>query len=129
MVGTGMLWFFGSLIRRFLVLDFLVGWFFLFCWIRAEGFPGVYVGLLGFFFSFFSGMQGFSLFLFFVGPLVFSLFFSCSGGSGVLSHGAGLDLFSMITCALGLQIHYDLAHYIFPCVLWTRRWRYIACSR
>ena len=43
-------------------------------------------------FSFFSGMQGFSLFLFFVGPLVFSLFFSRSGGSGVLSHGAGFGL-------------------------------------
>ena len=49
------LWFFDSE-----VLGFLVCWF-LFGWIRAEGFPGVYVGLLGFFFSFFSGMQGFSL--------------------------------------------------------------------
>ena len=87
MVGTGMLWFFDSE-----VLGFLVCWF-LFCWIRAEGFLGVYVGLLGFFFSFFSGMQGFSLLFFFVGPLVFFFsFLSCSGGSGVLSHGAGFGL-------------------------------------
>ena len=70
------LWFFDSE-----VLGFLVCWF-LFGWIRAEGFPGVYVGLLGFFFSFFSGMQGFSLLFFFVGPLVFSLFFLVLGAQG-----------------------------------------------
>ena len=69
MVGTGMLWFFDSE-----VLGFLVCWF-LFCWIRAEGFPGVYVGLLGFFLPFFWD-AGFLSFPLFVGPLVFSLLFS-----------------------------------------------------
>ena len=77
------------------------------------------------------GMQGFLSFPLFVGPLVFSLLFSflVLGAQGFCAMGLALDLVSMITCALGLQIHYDLAHYIFPCVLWTRRWRYIACSR
>ena len=83
MVGTGMLWFFGS--------EVLVFFGFLFCLIRAEGFPRVYGGLLGYFFY---GMQGFSLFLFSrdFWTFGFSLFFSRSGGSGVLSHGAGFGL-------------------------------------
>ena len=86
MVGTGMLWFFDSE-----VLGFLVCWF-LFGWIRAEGFPGVYVGLLGFFFLFWdAGFLSFPLFCGTFGFFSF-LFFSCSGGSGVLSHGAGFGL-------------------------------------
>ena len=31
--------------------------------------------------------------------------------------GLALDLLSMVKRALGPQIHYDLAHYIFPCIL------------
>ena len=89
MVGTGMLWFFDSE-----VLGFLVCWF-LFCWIRAEGFPGVYVGLLGFFFSFLFFLfwdAGLLFSLLFRGSFGFFSFLSCSGGSGVLSHGAGFGL-------------------------------------
>ena len=59
LVGTGMLWmlwFFGSEVLGLLVFGFL------FCLIRTEGFPGVYVGLLGYFFlgcrvSFFSSFS------------------------------------------------------------------------
>ena len=72
---------FGYLIRRLLVFWF-VG--FLFCWIRAEGFPGVYVGLLDFFFlSWDAGFLLFpSFFFFFVGPLVFLFSFSFWGLRG-----------------------------------------------
>ena len=79
---------FGSLVRRILVFWSFV--LFLFCLIRAEGFPGVYVGLLGYFFlgcrvSLFSS---FSRDFWIFSPF----FFSRSGGSGVLSHGAGFGL-------------------------------------
>ena len=43
--------------------------------------------------------------------------------------GLTLNLVSMDEFVLGLQIHYDMVHYIFLFVLWSRRWRYIACSR
>ena len=62
---------------------------FLFYLIRAEGFPGVCVGFLG---SFFLGCRVFSLFLSFAGLLDFFFSFTCSGGSGLLSHGAGFGL-------------------------------------
>ena len=73
MVGTGMLWFFGSEVLGF--------WFFgfLFCLIRAEGFPGVYVGLLGYSFL---GCRVFSLFLSFVGLLDFLFSFLVLGAQG-----------------------------------------------
>ena len=75
--GRGCFGCFGSLVRRFLVF-----WFFgfLFCLIRTEGFHGVYVGLLGYFFL--SGMQGFFLFLFFVGLLDFLFSFLVLGAQG-----------------------------------------------
>ena len=64
-----------ALVRRFLVF----GFGFLFCLIRAEGFPGVYVGLLGYFFL---GCRVFSLFLSFVGLLDFLFSFLVLGAQG-----------------------------------------------
>ena len=63
-------------------------YFVLFCFVRAEGFPGVCIGLLG---SFFLGCRVFfSLSLF---CWIFWIFpFTCSGGSGVLSHGVSFGL-------------------------------------
>ena len=79
-------------------LDALVLWFggswsfgflgFLFCLNRTGGFSWGVRGTDGLFLS---GMQGFS-FPLFRGTVGFSLFFSRSGGSGVLSHGAGFGL-------------------------------------
>ena len=70
----------------------MVFWFvgFLFCWIRAEGFSWGVHGTLGLFLSFLG--RRVSLFPSFCGTFGFSLFFSRSGGSGVLSHGAGFGL-------------------------------------
>ena len=68
----------------------MVFWFFgfLFCLLRAEGFPG---GMWdSWAISFWDA--GFLSFPFFHGTFGFSLFFSRSGGSGVLSHGAGFGL-------------------------------------
>ena len=48
----------------------------------------MYVGLLGYFFR----DAGFLSFPLFRGTFGFSLFFSRSGGSGVLSHGASFGL-------------------------------------
>ena len=83
-------------------LDALVLWFggswsfgflgFLFCLNRTGGFSWGVRGTVGLFLSGMQGFSRFSPFLFFVGLLDFSLFFSRSGGSGVLSHGAGFGL-------------------------------------
>ena len=91
LVGTGMLWMLWMLgVFGSEVLGLLVFWFFgfLLSLIRTEGFPRVYVGLLGYFFwdaGFLSSPP-------FRGTFGFSLFFSRFGGSGVLSHGAGFGL-------------------------------------
>ena len=79
---------------------------------RVEGFLGVCVGDSSFFWD-----AGF--FLPFFG--VYSLF--CFGGlRGSEPWGLALDLVSMVEFVLGLQIHYDLVHYVFFLfVLWSRR--------
>ena len=95
MVGTGMLWFFDSAV--------LGSWFFgllVFCSVGLglRGFLGCTWDSWAFSFFFFLFFlfwdAGFLSFPLFCGTFGFfsSLFFSCSGVSGVLSHGAGFGL-------------------------------------
>ena len=120
------LWLFDSAVvvrlRGFLGCE----WHFWVCWI---------LGCFGCFW-FFLGCRAFSSFssLFFSSSSLFRsnfefFLFFVLGAQGFCAKGLDLDLVSMSDPALGLQIHYDLAHYLFLFDLWIRRWRYIACSR
>ena len=91
------------------------GWEVVVCLVRARGFLGG-EGFLGSVFLGFRVSLLFSLFLFLLGGKIFSLLLLVRGLRGSEPWGWLWTRFSMVYFALGLQIHYDLAHYIFPCV-------------